>query len=65
MGNQWLAANGGLPVQTATAASNIYDANNRMTTASYDAAGNQLGIGVTALAYDAENRQASATDPPQ
>lgn len=39
-------------------------ATNQMSTASYDAAGNQLTFGSHTLAYDAENRQTSATDSP-
>jgi RHS repeat-associated protein len=57
-GNMWESTTG-LPLNNTRPTSNVYTANNRMTTASYDAAGNQTTIpnlpGAT-QSYDAENR---------
>ena len=41
--------------------SGIDAATNRMTSYTYDAAGNQLTVGGNSLQYDAESRQVSAT----
>ncbi len=63
-GSGWVTANNGVPRAGNTPTSNVYNANNRISGASYDAGGNQLAVNGDTLAYDAENRQVAATDPP-
>jgi len=46
------------------ATANLYNSANQVNGGSYDAAGNQILLGGSAVAYDAENRQKSVTDPP-
>jgi len=41
-----------------------YNSSNQVVGGSYDAAGNQILLGTSAVTYDAENRQTSVTDPP-
>jgi len=41
-----------------------YNSANQVIGGSYDAAGNQILLGASAVTYDAENRQTSVTDPP-
>jgi YD repeat-containing protein len=60
-GNMWVTGNGGVPLAGNTPTANVYSGN-RIGGASYDAAGNQLVVNGDTLAYDAENRQSSATD---
>jgi YD repeat-containing protein len=42
----------------------VYNGNNQINGASYDAAGNQLVANGDTLSYDAENRMISAAEPP-
>ena len=66
-GNMWSANTAGsFPsnMGTPTAKSNLSQTNNRLTTTTYDPAGNQLGIPAVCtncLQYDAENRMVSYT----
>ena len=42
---------------------NVYNSgNNRISSGSYDASGNQTAIGSYSIAYDAENHQTTALD---
>ena len=54
------------PVYTGPApgAPAAYNSANQVIGGSYDAAGNQILLGASAVTYDAENRQTSVTDPP-
>ena len=57
-GNLWEATTG-LPVVGTRPTSDVYDGNNRLTTASYSASGNQIslpGVSGASQSYDAENR---------
>jgi RHS repeat-associated protein len=59
-----VTGNSGVPLAGNTPTGNVYNANNQIGGASYDAAGNQLSVNGATLTYDAENRQTSATAPP-
>ena len=61
-GNMWVTGPWGGPWSGSTPTSNVYDGSNRIAGGSYDAAGNQLVVNGDTIAYDAENRQVSATD---
>ncbi len=64
-GNAWvnLAATSGIAPAGNTPTSNVFNsANNRITSASYDAAGNQTVVNGNALTYDAESRVNQVTD---
>jgi len=63
-GNNWVSNSTGVALagSTPTAGSN-YLPNNQLVNVPYDAAGNQVAANGDALSYDAENRQASATEP--
>jgi YD repeat-containing protein len=72
-GNMWLTAASGGPLLATTpqelggscpSSTTPYNGNNQLAGTSYDAAGNQLVFNGDTLFYDAENRLASATDPP-
>src|SRR5579884_1502465 len=54
----------GLPLAGNMPTANVYNGNNQINGASYDAAGNQLVANGDTLSYDAENRMISATEPP-
>jgi len=60
----WVTANSGVTLAGNTPTANVYNSNNQMGGASYDAAGNLLGVNGFTLGYDAENRQVSATEQP-
>jgi RHS repeat-associated protein len=61
-GNMWVTNPSGPGLNSATPTSNIYNSKNQMSTATYDASGNQLTMGPYTLNYDAENRQYSETN---
>ncbi len=62
-GNRWVTTAGG--IATGGYTGNVYDPNtNRPANVPHDAAGNQQVVNGNSLAYDAENRQVSATEPP-
>jgi RHS repeat-associated protein len=63
-GNMWVTANSGVNLAGNTPTANVYNSNNQMRGASYDAAGNLLLANGFTLGYDAENRQVSATEQP-
>ena len=63
-GNMWVTGNSGIGLAGNTPTSNVFNGANRMTGASYDNAGNQTVVNGQTMAYDAENRQIAATDPP-
>jgi YD repeat-containing protein len=63
-GNMWVTANSGVTLAGNTPTANVFNSHNQLGGASYDAAGNQTVVNGDALTYDAENRVASATDPP-
>ncbi len=53
----WVTANSGVQLDGGTPTSDVYSSANRMSSGSYDAAGNQTTFGTYTLTYDAENRQ--------
>jgi len=61
-GNMWVTGSTGPGLNSATPTSNVYNSKNQMSTASYDASGNELTMGSYTLAYDAENHQASESN---
>jgi RHS repeat-associated protein len=63
-GNMWVTANSGVNLAGNTPTANVYNSNNQIRGASYDAAGNLLLVNGFTLGYDAENRQISATEQP-
>ncbi len=60
-GNVWVTGNSGVPAPPTS--TNVFRAANQMAGVPYDAAGNQLVVNGDTLAYDAENRQTSASEP--
>ena len=62
-GNMWASNVTGIATG-APASGSVYGANNRLVSASYDAAGNLLVVNANTLTYDAENRQTTVTVPP-
>jgi YD repeat-containing protein len=62
-GNMWVSGYSVLAPAGNAPTANIYS-NNRMNGTSYDAAGNQSVVNGNSVAYDAENRQVSVTEPP-
>ncbi len=62
-GNGWVSAASGIAPAGNTPVSNVFSsANNRISSASYDAAGNQTVVNGNALTYDAESRVNQVTD---
>ncbi len=62
-GNGWVSAASGIAPAGNTPISNVFSsANNRISSASYDAAGNQTVVNGNALTYDAESRVNQVTD---
>ncbi len=62
-GNGWVSAASGIAPAGNTPTSNVFSsANNRISSASYDAAGNQTVVNGNALTYDAESRVNQVTD---
>ncbi len=60
-GNMWVVGSDGVPVSGLMPTFNDY-VNNQISSATYDASGNQTVVGAYTLTYDAENRQAKAYD---
>jgi YD repeat-containing protein len=58
-----MASSGGLPVSGNTPTSNVYNAQNQINGASYDAVGNQTVVNGNTIGYDAENRQVQMSEP--
>jgi RHS repeat-associated protein len=63
-GNMWVTGNSGVLLAGNTPTSDIFNGNNQINSATYDAAGNNLTVNGDTLAYDAENMMKSATEPP-
>jgi len=60
-GNMWVVGADGTPVSGLMPTSNDY-VNNQISSATYDAAGNEAVMGAYTLTYDGENRQTSSYD---
>jgi RHS repeat-associated protein len=56
----WVTGFGGITPPGNTPQANVYNGNNQIASASYDAAGNQLVVNGNTQAYDAENGQISS-----
>ncbi len=63
-GNSWVTRNSGVGLAGNTPTSNVFNGANQRADMSYDTAGNQLSVNGETMAYDAENRQVAAADPP-
>ncbi len=64
-GNMWTSANSGLPTSSLMPTSNVFTGGaNRISGATYDAAGNQTVAGADSYTYDAENRLVMVTETP-
>ncbi len=63
-GNMWVTGNSGVTLDGGTPTSDIYSGKNQMSSGSYDTAGNQTTFGTYALTYNADERQATATESP-
>ena len=61
-GNMWVTQNSGVPLAGNTPTANVFNSQNRINGTNYDLAGNQTSVNGDTMAYDAENRQVSATD---
>jgi RHS repeat-associated protein len=61
-GNMWVTGSTGPGLNSATPTSNVYNSKNQMSTATYDASGNQLTMGPYTVGYDAENHQVSESN---
>lgn len=62
-GNMWVGSSGGVPLSGTTPTSDVFNGANRINGGNYDAAGNQTLVNGDTMAYDAENRLVSVTEP--
>lgn len=61
-GNMWVTNPTGPGLNSATPTEDVYNSKNQMSTATYDASGNQLTMGPYTLGYDAEGQQVSESN---